>query len=108
MMEPLGLEVVEGELVGLERFRADLRDRDTGVTVTPDLRNEEEEDEEEGVPLEELPDTPLLFMMADSIAEIHSSFSSSVPAIKTARWVPSDAECCSTANMRCWCFVAVR
>lgn len=60
----------------------------TGVTFTPD----------------DFCGNPLSFVMADSIAAVHSFFSSSDVAINTPRWTPT-TECCSTANKRCWFLV---
>ena len=82
-----GLEVAHTVVTGLA---ASLRELRTGVTLTPDRS---------GCFFPEPPNTPLLRMMADSIATTHSSFSSKVVAIKTARLIP-DMECCSTENER--------
>ena len=87
-----GLEVAHTVVAG--RRVVSLRELRTGVTNTPDFGG--------NLSLEELPNIPLLFMIADSIAATHSSFSRGATAIKTARWTP-DIECCSTENMRCWC-----
>ena len=84
------LSVVHGVLVGLV---VSLRELCTGVAITPHLDGEVS------------PSTPLFLVMADSIAEIHSSFSASVPAIKMPRLTPVIDECCSTANRSSWCFM---
>ena len=94
-IELSGLEVAHTVVAG--RRIVSLRELRTGVTKTPDLGGKE------------LPNTPLLSMIADSMAATHSSFSRDATAIKTACWTPdieccsTDIECCSTENMRCWC-----